>query len=231
VWSIAVPGALAPPLTAPTVVRLADGAILVLGGAMTDQAWIYRPSLIGPALGSLTVAPVLTERSSTSGVLTAPDPSTVDLGTADSPNWQLSVPPSANTSALARALVGGPRIVTGSISATVSVRDGGVALIAQQTAPGHALVAELAPGRAPQIVQLDPSVALPACAGASPLANDLAGSHTAQLAISDHDAAVTLDGSEVVRCALHATDRGAWGIASLTPGASLVVATITVARQ
>jgi len=38
-------------LTAPSLARLADGTVLVLGGAVSTQAWLYRPSLVGPASG------------------------------------------------------------------------------------------------------------------------------------------------------------------------------------
>lgn len=212
------------PLMAPSLVRLADGTVLVIGGAMSARAWLYRPSLVGPASGSVTAIPT---SDIAGGVLTAPDPATVVRATQP-PAWRLTAPGDALT---ARALVGGPRLATGSVSAIVHVQQGGVALIAQQLGPGQAIVAELAPGQPPRLVQLDsgaehtvcsPPPALPAFDPASPV--------TLRLVISDHDARLSLDDTEILVCDLVATDRGSWGIASLGAGAEVTVDSVTVAR-
>jgi hypothetical protein len=161
------------------------------------------------------------------GVLTAPDPATVTRP-ANPPEWRLHAPEDALT---ARALVGGPRMATGSVRAIVSVRAGGVALIAQQTAPGHAIVAELVPGAPPRLVQLDGGTEHVVC-NAPPALDAFAAqvSVTLRLALSDHDARVSINDREVLACDLSATDRGAWGIASLGAGAELSVDSVTVAR-
>ena len=72
-WDAALPAMTgeAPDVVAPTLVRLADGSVLVLAAS---GAWIYRPSLVGASSGTASVLPA---SAPDSGVLTAPDPSTV----------------------------------------------------------------------------------------------------------------------------------------------------------
>jgi len=205
-------------------VRLADGAVLVIGGSVSTRAWIYRPSLVGPASGSVTAVPT---NEISRAVLTAPDPSTV-MRLAMPRTWLLTVPEGAE---MARALVGGPRTATGSVRATVHVRAGGVALIAQQTGPGQAVVAELVPDQPPRLVQLDAGGERLVCSRPPALSGfDPATAVTVRLAITDHDAQLSIDGREVLVCDLAATARGAWGVASLGAGAQLSVDSVTVAR-
>jgi hypothetical protein len=213
------------PLTAPSLARLPDGAVLVVGGAVSPRAWLYRPSLVGPASGSVTAVPALDVAG---GVLTAPDPATVTRAVGGAASWRLATRPGA---AMAEALVGGPRLATGSISATVQVVAGGAALIAQQTGPGEAIVAELSPGSPPRLVRRGAGAARELCSGRDALgAFDPQTPVALRLAITERDARVSVGGAEVLACSVSAADRGAWGVASLGDGAVLAVATITVAR-
>ena len=208
-------------LVAPALVRLADGSILVLGGAVSTRAWLYRPSLVGPAAGAVTAAPTV---DGVRGVLTAPDPATVSRGDG---TYVLIAP---NEALSARALVGGPRTATGSVSAVVHVLFGGVALIAQQDAPGHALVAELAPDAAPRLVQQEAGATREICAGAPLAGFDPTVGASVRLDVTDHDARLTVDQREVLACSLAATVRGAWGVAALGTAARVEVDSVTVAR-
>jgi len=226
-WRTALPASGAQPgaLTAPALVRLADGSILVLGGAVSARAWVYRPSLVGPAAGAVTAAPA---SATAGGVLTASDPATVTR-TADAlPAWILGSPGDALT---ARALVGGPRLTTGSLRAVVHVLAGGVALIAQQTGPGQALVAELAPDQPPRLVQLEAGGPRTLCSGSAAVeAFDPGRAATVRLAVTERDARLTIDEREVLACGVIATTRGAWGVAALGAGARLAVDSVTVNR-
>jgi hypothetical protein len=216
------------PLTAPSLARLADGTVLVIGGAVSSRAWLYRPSLVGPASGSVTVVPA-SDTAPGPGVLTAPDPATVTRVTTPPAAWLLTAPGDALT---ARALVGGPRMATGSVRASVHVRAGGVALIAQQTGPGQAIIAEVVPGQPPGLVQLDAAGRHPVCSHPPALAAfDPATPVTLRLAIDGHAARLAIDDTEVLACDLVATDRGAWGLASLGAGAQVAVDAVTVARD
>ncbi len=215
------PGALA----APRAIRLADGAVLVLGGTLggepTGKTWIYRPTLLGPATGSVTVIPSETSRGN---VLTPADPGTVSRAGG----WVLAAPPGE----LARALVGGPRAAAGSIRAVVRVRAGGLALIAQQQAPAQALVGELSPGAPARIVRLAGAEARTLCSGAAVPALDPAAPAIASLQIEDGRAALVLGDVTLAACELDASPRGAWGVAAAggPGGAELAVETVTVSR-
>ena len=213
------------PLTAPSLARLIDGTVLVIDGTVSSRAWLYRPSLVGPAAGSITVTPV---SGAARGVLTAPVPTTV-MRTTGPAAWVLTSPGDALT---ARALIGGPRIATGSVLATVHVRMGGVALIAEQTGPGQAIVGEFAPGVPPRVVRLAGGAAVPLCAASQPLDpyDPLVGK-TLRLAIAGTTARLLVDNDrEVLACSVGATERGAWGIAALGAGAQVEVDLVTVAR-
>jgi hypothetical protein len=150
------------------------------------------------------------------------------MRTMQPPEWRLIAPDDALT---ARALVGGPRMATGSVRAIVQVRQGGVALIAQQRAPGQAIVAELVPDQPPRLVRLDEAGEHTVCSPPPALGPfDSTGAVTLRLAISDHDARLSINDREILVCDLVATDRGSWGIASLGAGAQVVVDSVTVAR-
>jgi hypothetical protein len=133
---------------------------------------------------------------------------------------------------MARALVGGPRMAVGSVTATVNVIAGGVALIARQTAPGDALVARLTPGSPAQLVQLAGGAERVVCS--APAAVDpfdpLAGVEL-RLTLTDHDARLSRGSDVLLTCGLPAGDRGAWGVASLGNGARLTVDVVTVTRE
>jgi hypothetical protein len=193
------------------VVRLTDGNVFVLS---LDQAWIYRPSLVGPQSGQIVAAP----DGSQQGILTAPDPTTLTR----TPGHLVL------TGDGARVLVGGPRIESGEITATAKVMAGGLALIAQQTGPGRAVVGRLVPGEPAQITRADGT----SCTGGAVTAADLA--QPVSLAI--HGDAATLAVGAVggattkVSCDLPDGERGAWGLAAAGDGAQIDVGPVTVTR-
>lgn len=207
-------------LDAPSLIRLADGTILVLAGAPgapSTAAFVYRPSLVGPAAGSVTVVPGGPGRAH---LLVAPDPSTVRRGA----DWGLA----ARDGELARALVGGPRTATGAVRAVVRVRRGGVALIAQQTGPGELLIGELVPGAPARIARIAAGGARTLCTGAvvAPFAPDT-GEVVGLVAEQGRVELVRAD-RVVAGCDLDREVRGAWGVGAL--GGELAVDTATVAR-
>jgi hypothetical protein len=223
-WRTAEPartGARTGSLSAPSLARLADGTVLVVGGAMSPRAWLYRPSLVGPSSPSVTVVPA---GNSAGGVLTAPDPATA----TPAPAWQLTAPAGG---AMARALVGGPRMAVGAVTADVHVVAGGVALIARQTGPGEALVARLIPGSPAELVQLAGGAERVVCSGSAVAAFDPTAQVRLRLTLTDHDARLTRGGDAVLTCSLPAADRGAWGVATLGDGAQVTVDVVSVTRE
>ncbi|MCW5805145.1 MAG: hypothetical protein KIT31_22430 [Deltaproteobacteria bacterium] len=89
--------------------------MLVLGGEAgpSRRAWVFRPSLVGPASGSVTAVPA---NAASTGVLTPTDPNTAD---AHRRRGGSLTAPAEDTRLAARALVGGPRMQRGSVRATL----------------------------------------------------------------------------------------------------------------
>lgn len=205
------------PTASPSLIRIADGSVLVVGGTtLSRDAWIYRPSLVGPASGALTVVP----SGGTATVLTPPDPSTVTR----TDGWQL-----AASDDIARALVGGPRTINGSVGATLRVREGGAGLIARHLGPGHELVAELVPGSVARLVQRTAGTSRTVCTGRQ--VPELVGSSvTARFEVSASAARIVLADVELLSCDVDGGERGAWGVAAIGAGARVAVDTVTVAR-
>jgi hypothetical protein len=210
-----------------SVLRLADGSVLVVGGHVAQpiaSAWLFRPSLIGATSGTVVVE----ADGSAAGVLVPADPSTVTRATQ---KLILTAPGDALT---ARALVGGVRMTTGSVNAAVQVGSGGLALVAQQVAPGRALVGELVPGMPAQIVRLDGGTSTTLCTGQAVPALDPSMVTNVGFAVDASSATLSLAGAPLATCSLaqdaDAADRGAWGIAADGANAQVAVVTITVAR-
>lgn len=213
------PNQAAPAFVAPALHRLPDGSVFVIdGGAASTVAYLYRPSLVGPSAGSVTVNP----GGETTTVLTPVDPETIQRGQ----RWELV----ATRGDLARALVGGPRIATGSVRAAVRVAQGGLALLADQTGPGQVLVGELAPGAKARIVRRAGGEQRVLCSGKQVADFDPMIAVTARLEISGTTARLFRDDEEVASCDVGAVERGAWGVAALGDGARVAVETVTVAR-
>ncbi|MDX2091700.1 MAG: hypothetical protein SFX73_27820, partial [Kofleriaceae bacterium] len=219
-WQLAAPSAgsdLVSSLAGASMIRLADGSVLVVGGAeATATAWIYRPPLLGPTSGNVTVLP----NSPAQSVLTPADPATVTRGT----DWVL-----AASEGLSRALVGGPRMATGSVTATVRVLEGGVALLAQDQGPGRGLVAELVPGLPARLVRLANNAATTLCTGREVPAVDPAVAVTVRLDVGA-TMRLSFGASELLACDADGNEAGAWGVGALGPGARVAVGTVTLAR-
>lgn len=208
-------GASGPVTDAPVLHRLDDGSVLVLGGKpVTNQAFVFRPPLLGASSGSVTVVPIGPARANT---LTAADPATVTRGT----KWVLS----ANGAQLARALVGGPRMTTGTLRLVASVEAGGVGVIAHDTGPGRALLASLVPGEPARIVAADGT----ACTGDVVAPFDPETPATILLEVSDETATLSRDGTALVSCRVGA-EAGAWGVAAVGADARVAVETISLVR-
>ncbi|CAN5316918.1 hypothetical protein BH11MYX1_BH11MYX1_56630 [soil metagenome] len=211
-------------ITAPSLVRLPDGTVLVLGGgtqtAATTSAWLYRPSLDGPTSGHVTGFP-----DGTGAVITTPAPATA---TRVARTLALTA---SDDSLTARALVGGPRIVAGTLSASVVLASGGVALIAQQTGPARALVARLVPGEPARIERHDGATVTVLCTGQLVDAADLA--QALAMTVTDKTVTASVGSTARVSCGLAndpvAPEAGSWGIAAVANG-SLTVETIDVTR-
>ena len=227
VWTQIAPTGDAPPaLPGPSLARLPDGSVLVLGGGVTPSAttWLYRPSLIGPNSQQVVALP-----SGTQGVMTPTSPANTVLGatlTLTAPNDDLT----------ARALVGGVRTATGTVSAAVAIsmtKPGGVVLIAQQTAPGSLLDVQLVPGETPVIERRIAGVITPICSSGSIAAADFAMGVAFTVTATTATATLVKSQTTILSCDL-SKDPGAgavgqWGIAATSNGA-IQLSSIIVSR-
>jgi hypothetical protein len=227
VWTQITPsGDAPPPLPGPSLVRLPDGSVLVLGGGAMASAttWLYRPSLVGPNSQQVVALP-----SGTQGVMTPTSPPNTVLGSP----LTLSAPADDLT---ARALVGGVRTATGTVSAAVAIsttQPGGVALIAQQTAPGSLLDVKLVPGETPVIERRIAGAITPLCSSGSIAAADFAMGVAFTVTATTATATLVKSQTTIVSCDL-ASDPGAgavgqWGIAATANGA-IQLSSIIVSR-
>jgi len=203
---------------APSLIRLRDGTVLVLGGGAS--AWLYRPSLDGPTSGHVTGFP-----DGTGAVITTPAPSNA---TRTARTLTLTA---IDDSLTARALVGGPRLAAGTLSASVVLSSGGVALIAQQTGPARALVARLVPGEPARIERHDGTKVTVLCTGQMVSTSDLG--QALAIKVTDDTVTASVGATARVSCTRAndpvAPEAGAWGIAAIANG-SLTVETIDVSR-
>jgi hypothetical protein len=220
-WTL-IPATPLPALDRPQLVALADGSMLVVGGAATTDAWVFRPSLVGATSGAVVVTP----ESTGDGVLVAPDPTTVDRTNG---NYVLQ---STEDDLHARALVAGPKLARGSISAVVHADAGGVALIAQQTGPGRALVGRLVPGEPARILALGGGTTQTLCTGTP--GPDADGARPTTFAITSDSARLSVGptGASTVKatCVVPTSARGAWGLAAAGANARVDVGPVTVER-
>lgn len=226
-----VPGA----LYAPSIIRLPDGSVLVVGGGAQPSAtaWLYRPSLVGPASGQVFAL------QGADGVLTPSDESTAMRGNQ---TMTLTAPAAGSADDLtARALIGGPRAATGTLTAAVRLDPlgtgvpGGVALIAEQTGPSRLLVARLVPGEPARIDRIVGATATTLCTGDLVAASELGTGVGLSVTSSTVSATVGPPSSALakVSCGFAsdpiAQEAGLWGIAATANG-TVEVDTIDVAR-
>jgi hypothetical protein len=115
----------------------------------------------------------------------------------------------------------------------VRVEAGGVALVAQQTGPGVALVGRLVPGEPARIERLAAGTKVTLCSGADVTATDLMTPVTFAITGGTATLSVGADGAAIakVSCAVPSSERGAWGLAAAGWDALVDVGPITVTRS
>jgi hypothetical protein len=208
-----------PVVTAPVTHRLDDGSVLVLGGdAISNRAFVYRPPLLGATSGSVNVTPIGPARAN---VLTPSDPTAVTRGV----DWLLA----SGAAPFARALVGGPRMATGTMTIRAKVKAGTVGLVAQQTGPGRAIVVELDPAAPSRVTLFDGGTQTTLCTGDIAGAFDRDTSVTLTLEVSGNTVRARRDAAELVTCEV-AGVAGAWGVAAIGPGAEVAIETVSLVR-
>lgn len=231
-WIATMPDGDAPnAVTAPSLIRLDDGTVLVVGGTLggiaSTDAWLFRPSLVGPTAGQVVAFP-----DGSGAIVTTPNPQTAQRSGG---RLTLMAPSGSVGDITALAMVGGPRLATGTITANVRVTSaGGVALVAQQTAAARALVAHLVAGQPARIERRSGATTVVLCTGSTITTDDLA--LPLQLVVTEDRVTASVGNAPTtakVSCDLPSdiapAERGSWGIAA-TDGGVVEIAAITVSR-
>jgi hypothetical protein len=120
------------------------------------------------------------------------------------------------------------------VRASLTVAGGGVALIAQQTAPGSALIARLVPGDGTRIERHVGAAVTTLCSGTDVTADQLATGVTFTVTATTASATVgSSSPTTIISCDLSADPaqpvRGQWGIAATANG-MIQVSAVTVVR-
>ncbi|HUH02264.1 MAG TPA: kelch repeat-containing protein [Kofleriaceae bacterium] len=223
-------------------VRLADGSVLIVGGrdaggAVLDDAWIFRPDLTGAFTGDATISFGV----AAAGLSLVPrDPQHFRLQPAGAGIPATAVlDSSGGGGALPSewALVAGPRFVGLSLEVRVGATGGGAALLIGFADAGRYAAAVLIPGQSAQLYDVVGGIAVLAseCDGELIEAGDL-GSPTQLVSLGlearEHELEVTAGERVVLRCSER--DEPARGLAGLgvvgASGASLHIASISIGR-
>jgi hypothetical protein len=202
--------------------RLDDGSIFVVGGRLGDAphagAYRYRPRLLGPFTGSLTVVPGDDESDPPLSPL---DPSLV---TATPPPWRLR---GSGASGVSYAVVGGPQGGTLRVDLTATVPAEGIALVLGQVGPGDLHRVVLVPEQEAALERRVAGAATTICRGSSvPV---VTGATTITLDMNDGSVRVAIAGQVVLTCDVEPLPPGRVGVGALGAGEVQVVS-IAVTR-
>lgn len=206
--------------------RLADGSILIVGGRdATDTALAtarrYRPALLGPFAATAAVTPAIDVDSQ----LIPFDPMHVDRTAG---TFALT----ATTQLDGYALIGGPRLASGTLSALITANAvGGVGLLARVTAPGNFIRGVLIQGQPARVERWVDGVVTTLCTGSSTVPT-LATAMVEMTVEADRLVLRRAGLDPDVECGLEsaAVVPGQWGIAAVDAGARVEVTTISVER-
>jgi hypothetical protein len=202
---------------APAALRWDDGSILVFGGRGPDgqptaAVWRFRPRLLGPLAGAITVVPA---DSGSDPPLAPLDPAAVDrtggwrLGGA-APSW---------------AIVGGPTAGLARLDATVTVPPAGLAILTGFVDPAERDELVVVPGQPLVWNQHRGGQVSTVCRG--PVAPP-AGPTTITVELTASSARAALGGAAVLSCPLDERPRGRLGIAAR--GEPIAIGSIAIAR-
>ena len=206
-------------------VRLDDGSVLVIGGRdgdgeARDDAWIFRPALVGPWSGGLSAT--FATAGSASAIVPR-DPARARAIAADG-----AVPAHYRIEASGDgdlpgewAVLAGPRFTTLTLEASVAAEQGGVAALLWFRDEATTAAVLLHPEEEARLVQLAAGDirSLGDCIGQTIAAADLAppagAAHALAIRADGGELVAALDGREVLRCAVTPPGPGLVGVGPL----------------
>jgi hypothetical protein len=224
-----VPAAAPPVLREHAVARLADGSVLIVGG--TDAggtvdsaaAWRFRPSLIGPYTATASITPAVASDVLQLSVL---DP---ELAAQEGSFYRLTSQAGADN----LALVSGPRLREGVLTASLQIVDtGGFTLIARATSPIDRIEVVVMPTTEARVDRIAGGTRSAICTGG--LIPILAGTAGVAITLTIDGDVLALqrdgEGPDIERCDVGSGAPGLWGIAAVGDGTQIDLDTITVQR-
>lgn len=209
-------------------VRLVDGSVLIVGAgtaqAPAATAWRLRPSLVGPFSSSVISVP----SQDGAAELTASDPAAVERELATG-RYELR---GVRDGLGAWVVVGGPRLVDGSISAvlrpTLPGTEDGVALVTHFESAASLVVTRVVPGQPITVQRHLGAQTSELCRGGP--APALPATTTVALVVRAGALVVRVGEATVLSCAVGELTRGAWGVGALGATSRLGIDTLTVER-
>ncbi|MBP6631638.1 MAG: hypothetical protein KA297_19525 [Kofleriaceae bacterium] len=206
-------------------VRLVDGTVLVVGGedeggAPSRQAHLFRPRLLGPRAATATVTPLADD---TAIGLISTDPCLTPL---EAGRYRILA---AGAGVGAVALVGGPLLQDGALSATVRVAAGGLAVITHARADLR-IETVLRVGQPALVGRRRADVVEPLCTGGVVASLGAGEPLAVGASVRDGSLEVRVEGQVVAQCALAAEPAGVWGLGAVDAGGDVAIETITARR-
>lgn len=221
-------------------VLLDDGSVLVVGASDANgpsrTAFRFRPSLLGP--NAFAALPLLSDDRAE---LTPSDPTALVEGSDG--RFELV----GSRAGLSQwAVVGGPRLTEGRLSAVVrfppppgpmeAQEPRGLAVLTHFVSPAQLLATELVAGQRAVLTRHAPPVAGGISAATVLCRGDVvpdlssAGPVSLELTVRGDALVVRLAGAELLACTLAESGRGAWGLGVVGASARLGIDTLTVER-
>lgn len=220
--------------------RLDDGSVLLVGGSREGQAvaeaTIFRPELVGPRSGGLSV----TFTSRESAVYLVPrDPARTELVPASAESPAHAVIESDESGGVPDnwAMLAGPTFEDVVIEAAVATEDGAAVLFGFVDRPLAAHWLSLEAGAPARIYQLSAGQLGPVsgCVGTPVRAEQLAPrssgtGHIVRLELTGGDVSASIDGESILDCSIDDVRRGLVGLAPLGDDAALRIDQLSVSR-
>jgi hypothetical protein len=204
----------------------------VVGGDDSDEAWVFRPSLVGPFTNDDLV--VRFEDAAASQLFSVTDPGQVEPLVGQSPGVRLISSGDVGAIASQMGLISGPQLVAGTVTATVSAEDG-LAILMSYRDPGEYMLLSLRPGQEATLLRVQNGVVSPVqgCQ-AGPVVQILEseGGIAVEVEFGDGSVSARINDEAALDCAsLDPIERGHVGVGVLGPeGSALSVFAVAVTR-
>ena len=217
-------------------IRLADGSVLLIGGADPGgdpaAATIFRPDLLGALSGGLSVT-FASDESSAPLVPRDPARSQIVGASGDRPAHVRIESSGGGDLPTEWAVVAGPVFADVRLEASVVADGGGIAVLLWFAGPSDHVVLALEPGQVARLVRVEGGEAsdLGSCSGEAIAAGDLSGrSHELTVDVHGGELEALLDDRAILTCSVEPPATGLVGLAPLGDDAALEIDLVSATR-